>query len=63
MSKIIFSSIASLSEIKRGDIIRHISGGESFIVDANYGTHVTAVTSKDITSPCEWVVLREVETD
>jgi hypothetical protein len=41
-------------KLQRGDIIRHISDGESLIVAANYGGRVTAVRTYDVTNPPEW---------
>ncbi len=48
-------SIQSLDQLKVGSIIRHKSGGPGYVVTGNYGPHVTAVCSKDISNPSEWV--------
>jgi hypothetical protein len=50
-----YKSIKSLTELKRGSIVRHKSVGESFMVDTNYGDRATAVAFKDITNPAEWI--------
>lgn len=41
--------------LKAGDMVRHVSGGGTFIVMSNYGSRVTAVKSADLTKPNEWV--------
>lgn len=40
-----------------GDIVRHISRDESYVVTENYGDRVTAVRSMDITNAAEWVLV------
>ena len=37
-----------------GDIIRGKLSGTPYIVTANYGDHVTAVKTVDVTNPSEW---------
>lgn len=57
----VFVAVTALSDLKTGDIIRHISktlGHEALVVTANYGAHVTAVRTQDVTNPSEWMVLR-----
>lgn len=49
-----YKTIESISVLKVGDIIRHKSGGKAFVVTGNYGHHVTAVASVDVTNPHEW---------
>jgi len=49
--------IKKVSQLNRGDIIMHISGGSSYIVSENYGERATAVDTKDITNASEWLVL------
>lgn len=45
---------AQLKGLRRGDLVRHKSGGGNLVVLANYGDRVTAVTSADLTNPNEW---------
>lgn len=40
--------------LRPGDLIRHKSGNESYVVTANDGTRVTAVRTVDVTNPAEW---------
>ena len=47
--------LVSLSQLQRGDIVRHRSSGDSMVVTANYGSRVTAVRTADITNTDEWV--------
>ncbi len=51
--------ITSIADLRRGDIVRHVHGDQSFVVDAVYGQRATAVRHADITNPAEWVVFRE----
>lgn len=56
-----FVKLKSILQLQTGDIIRHVSktlGHESLVVTANYGDHVTAVRTQDVTNPTEWLVLR-----
>jgi hypothetical protein len=48
-----------LRQLQVGDIVRHASAGDAYIVTGNYGDHVTAVRSVDITNAIEWVYLSE----
>lgn len=57
-----FLNVISISDLQNGDIIRNKSGSESYIVTGNYGTHVTAVRTVDVTNPSEWEVLQPVST-
>jgi hypothetical protein len=43
-----------LQHLKRGDVVRHVQTDRTYVVTGNYGTHVTAVESVDITNPVEW---------
>jgi hypothetical protein len=47
--------------LKRGDIIRHKTSwdGESIVVDANYGTSVTAVRTYHVSNPDEWEIIQD----
>ena len=40
--------------LKTGDLVRHKSGGDVYVVTANYGSRITAVRTIDMTNPCEW---------
>lgn len=40
--------------LKRGDLVRHKHENRTFVVTANYGDRVTAVSSVDLTNPPEW---------
>ena len=44
-------------QFQRGRIIRHKSGGQSYVVDNNFGERATAVATKDITNPSEWLLV------
>jgi hypothetical protein len=50
--------LESIADLKPGDIIRGKSSGQVYVVTANYGNHVTAVASADVTNPGEWLVMR-----
>lgn len=44
--------------LERGDIIQHIQNSSMHgVVTGNYGQHVTAVESFDITNPDEWFIV------
>lgn len=49
--------IDSIAQLDRGDIIKHRSGGNSYVVNENYGNRVTAVDTRDITNASEWLIL------
>lgn len=53
-----FQPFSSLEELEIGDIVRGQISHRTFVVTANYGTHVTAVDTQDITNPNEWKVLK-----
>lgn len=55
-----FYPVTSVSELQRGDIIRHRSAesGRSYVVDNVYGDRATAVATLDVTNSIEWEVLR-----
>ena len=49
-------------ELDRGDIVRHrMDRARSYIVDGNYGGHVTAVRTVDISNPSEWEVVYKAD--
>lgn len=43
-----------MKKLERGDIVLPFGDNRTFIVTANYGNHVTAVATVDITNPPEW---------
>ncbi len=43
-----------MKNLRDGDVVAHKSGGDPCIVTGNYGDHVTAVRTVDITNPIEW---------
>jgi hypothetical protein len=49
---------AQLKGLERGDLVRHKSGGDAYVVTSNYGNHVTAVRTVDMTNPTEWDKVR-----
>ena len=53
-----FQDIDSLTDLKRGDIVRHKNGVHSYVVNSNFGNRVTASRTVDITNKIEWEVLK-----
>lgn len=51
--------LTSIKQFHRGQIVRHVTGGESYVVDENYGNFVTAVTTKNIMNPKEWEIISQ----
>jgi len=47
-----------MTNLSSGDIIRHASGGEAFVVTGNFGGRVTAVRTVDVTNPIEWELVK-----
>lgn len=47
-----------ISELNRGDLVRHKSGGKAYVVDGAYGDRASAHASVDITNESEWEVLQ-----
>lgn len=43
-----------MNNLRPGDIVRHKSSYDAYVVTANFGGRVTAVRSVDITNPDEW---------
>lgn len=54
-----FVSVADLRELRVGDTVRGRLSGAPYVVTGNYGDHVTAVRTVDITQPNEWEVARD----
>lgn len=48
--------LVSLLQLRRV-IVRHLRGGVSYTVDANYGNFVTAVRTQNIMNPSEWEIV------
>ncbi len=49
--------------LKVGDLVRHRSGGAVLAVTSNYGDHVTAVDTRDLTNPPEWELVSQAQHD
>jgi len=49
---------ANISELRVGDLVKHKSGGKSYVVDGVYGDRASAHASADITNEIEWEVLK-----
>ena len=48
---------ADLVTLKKGDIVKHTDLDRgTYVVTGNYGDHVTAVRSVDITNFSEWLI-------
>ena len=47
------------AKLGRGDIIRHKMSAESVLVDGNYGSHVIAVRTYEVTNPDEWDLIHK----
>jgi hypothetical protein len=43
--------------LQPGDLVRGLVSGQVFVVTGNYGTHVTAVRTVDLTNPSEWDIV------
>ena len=46
-----------LLNLSTGDIIKHVTEPQTFVVTVNFGDRVTAVTTVDVTNPVEWEVV------
>ena len=44
----------TFERLEVGDIVRHVGTHETFIITANYRTHITAVRTVEMTHPSEW---------
>jgi len=47
-----------ISELRVGDVVKHKSGGKSYVVDGIYGDRASAHAFADITNEIEWEVLK-----
>ncbi len=53
-----------LRALQTGDIIQSKTTGVSYVVTGNYGDHVTAVKTVDVTHASEWrVIVKRQEQD
>ena len=50
-----YKPVERLNQLPRGTIVRHRTDERTFVVVANYGSRVTAVSNVDITNPSEWL--------
>ena len=41
-------------KLKRGNIIRNLCTGNTYIVDSNFGDFIVGVSSLHISNPSEW---------
>ena len=41
-------------DLERGDIIKHKTQEQTYVVSGNYGSHVIAITSVHMSNPDEW---------
>lgn len=48
-------------KLQIGDIVKGQFSGEIFVVTGNYGSHITAVKSVDMTHPQDWELIRKAE--
>lgn len=51
--------IASISKLKRGDIIRNMGSPDSLVVTSCYGSTATAVLTVEVTNPSEWLLVEK----
>jgi hypothetical protein len=51
---------AELRALHEGDCIQSRLTGQNFLVTGNYGTHVTAVQTVDVTHADEWILVYTV---
>ena len=58
-----WKEVNDLSELKPGMVVRGWRTKEPHIVTANYGNHVTAVSTIDITNPPEWEILSKPQSN
>lgn len=48
-----------MADFQPGCVIRHRSGGDGYIVHANYGKYAVALRGFHITNPDEWLILQK----
>ena len=51
-------TVRNICDLERGMIIRHVSGGTSYVVEGNYGTFAIAVRTVHISNPREWIIVK-----
>lgn len=47
--------------LSTGDLVRHINDKDIYVVTANFGSHITAVKTVDMTNPPEWVLVGKAD--
>ena len=47
------------NSLKKGDMVKHKSCPECYVVTTNYGNHITAVDTIDMTRPDEWEIVKK----
>jgi hypothetical protein len=52
------NAVEAFKLLKRGSIVRPVGGGQSYVVEANYGDRVTAVRTVELTNPDEWEIVK-----
>lgn len=60
-----FEPVKAISDLKEGDLIRHVISGESdgaLVVPANYGSYVIAVKTQHVSNAIEREVMRREAT-
>ena len=48
---------STFTHLHEGDLVRHVNGQAIYVVHANYGDHVTAVRTVDISNEAEWLLI------
>ena len=49
-----------MKNLQFGDVVQSKIYGLGYIVTANYGSHITAIRTVDITNPIEWYLIRKI---
>lgn len=48
-----------MKNLQPGDLVRHILHTKAAVVTGNYGEHITAVQTFDVSNPSEWIVVQK----
>ena len=48
-----------ISKLKRGTVIRHKSGADSYVIVDNFGNYALGVRSVHVTNPDEWDIVEK----
>jgi len=51
--------VASIAELRRGDIVAHKRSGNSYVIDRVDGMTATGLDSIEISNPAEWLIAVE----